>query len=48
MMPHTQVERGAIVTLGTEGNEITFANARLNDLWLDGDHWIDNTFTDKS
>jgi hypothetical protein len=47
-LPNTAVEHGATVTLGAEDNEITFTCQRIVNWWLDGDHWIDNTFTGKS
>lgn len=45
---NTAVEHGATVTLGAGGNEITFICQRIVNWWLDGDYWIDNTFTGKS
>jgi hypothetical protein len=47
-LPNTAAEHGATVTLGAENNEITFTCQRIVNWWLDGDHWIDNTFTGKS
>jgi hypothetical protein len=47
-LPNTAAEHGATVTLGAESNEITFTCQRIVNWWLDGDHWIDNTFTGKS
>lgn len=47
-LPNTAAEHGATVTLGAEDNEITFTCQRIVNWWLDGDHWIDNTFTGKS
>ena len=38
------IENAAAVTLGTDGNEITFANKRSNPYWLDGDSWCKNIF----
>ena len=37
-------ENAAAVTLGTDGNEITFTNTRSENKWLDGDCWLDNLF----
>ena len=37
-------ENAAAVTLGTDGNEITFTNTRSENKWLDGDNWLDNLF----
>ena len=36
----------ATITMGADGNEITFANSRTNRYWLDGDCWQDNWFGD--
>lgn len=38
------IENAAAVTLGTDGNEITFTNERSNPYWLDGDSWCKNIF----
>lgn len=38
------IENAAAVTLGTDGNEITFTNTREVDEWLDGDSWCNNIF----
>lgn len=38
------IENAAAVTLGTDGNEITFTNERSNPYWLDGDSWCNNIF----
>lgn len=37
-------KNAAAVTLGTDGNEITFTNTRSENKWLDGDSWRDNLF----
>lgn len=37
-------ENAAAVTLGTDGNKITFTNTRDENKWLDGDTWADNGF----
>lgn len=37
-------KNGAIVTLGSEGNIITFENERSVIWWLDGDSWCNNIF----
>ena len=37
-------ENAAAVTLGTDGNQITFTNTRSENKWLDGDSWRDNLF----
>lgn len=37
-------ENAATVTLGTDGNKITFTNTRSENKWLDGDNWLDNLF----
>lgn len=34
----------ASVTLGSDGNTITFTNTRDENKWLDGDNWLDNLF----
>lgn len=34
----------AEIVLGATGNEITFANTRDQEKWLDGDTWVDNCF----
>lgn len=34
----------ASVTLGSDGNTITFTNTRDEKKWLDGDSWLDNLF----
>lgn len=40
-------KNGAIVTLGSEGNIITFENERSVIWWLDGDSWCNNIFKKK-
>ena len=47
-LPNTAAEHGATITLGAEKNEIAFTSQRIVNWWLDGNHWIDNTFAGKS